>query len=507
MSEVILEMRGITKSFQGVHALKGVDFVLKKNEIHALLGENGAGKSTLMKILLGIQPYDSGEIIYRGEAVKFSSPADGLKHGISMIHQETSLVPQLTVAENIWMGQEKSFSSAGIVNIKKRAAKTRALLKELDIDIDINKKIIDLTVAQMQLVELARAITVNPSVIIMDEPTSALSRKEIETFFSIVKKLSAEGISIIFISHKLDEVFEICNVATILRDGQLIGSYQCSELNEDNLIQMIAGRKLADSHRNKQEYGKEILSVEHLSGDAFSDISFRVRGGEVIGFYGLMGAGRSEIARAVFGIDRYKEGVIKIEGKPVAIHSPKDGVKNGIGMVTEDRLRMGCLYNFSVVENMSMVVLRKLCSRLGFLNRKAEMGFFDEGSRRMEVKYGSTHSKIGELSGGNQQKVIIARCVMANPKVLIMDEPTRGIDVGSKSEIYDLIDSLAKEGLAVVLISSELPEILALCDKIHVVREGKINYICDREEAVQEEIVKYAFGIADSKREGVKCDE
>lgn len=495
MDEVILEMKQITKVFGGVTALNKVDFSLRKGEIHALIGENGAGKSTLMKVLLGIHTADGGQILYNGEKVSFKSPSEALKNHISMIHQELSLVPEMSVAENIWLGREDQYTHAGFISRSQQYEATEALLNDLKINIDPNAKVRSLSVAQMQLVELARAVSLDPKIIIMDEPTSALADVEIDLLFGIVRDLAAKGVSIIFISHKLEEIFTICQRTTILRDGTLVEVKECDDFSEKELINLMVGRKVDKIFdKEKTEIGDVALKVEHLSTRAcVRDVSFEVRRGEVFGFCGLMGAGRSEIARAIFGIDKKSGGKVYVEGREVAIKSPEDAIACGIGMVTEDRLRMGVIQTMSVMHNMTISIFKDVCSKIGFGNIKQENEMFSEGAKKLSVKYGSRRDGIGTLSGGNQQKVIIGRWLLTNPKILILDEPTRGIDVGAKAEIYRLINNLAKEGLAVVMISSELPELLSLCDRIAVVKQGGITGVLSREQATQETLMSRAF--------------
>lgn len=497
MDELILQMKGISKSFAGVHALSDVQFSLRSGEVHALIGENGAGKSTLMKILLGIYKRDSGEIVYKGKPVYFNSPTAALNNGISMIHQEISLVPEMDVAENIWLGREDKFMLAHtLIDVKKRYAATEALLKELNITLPIRQKIENLSVAQMQLVELVRAVSYDPSVIIMDEPTSALSDDEINILFAVVRSLSKRGVSIIFISHKLEEILEICQRITVFRDGCWIDTVDSKDVTKSDLINMVVGRKV-DTLFEKQESnpGDVILEVRGLnSADSCSDINFYVRKGEVLGFCGLMGAGRSEILRAIFGVDPKSSGTILLEGKPIRIRIPKDAVEHGIGMVTEDRLRLGVIRPLSVMQNTTLANFRKLCGRVfGLFTKKKEFEVFSTIADELTVKYDSSDSLIGQLSGGNQQKVIIGRWLLTQPKVLFLDEPTRGIDVGAKSEIYKLIDKLAAQGMAIVMVSSELPELLSLCDRIAVVSQGKIVFECPREKATQELLMSHAF--------------
>ena len=497
MSEMILSMKGIKKVFGGICALNDVQFELKKGEIHALIGENGAGKSTLMKILIGLCEPDSGEIILKGKKVQFHSPLDALKNGISMIHQEISLIPEMDVAENIWLGREYLFKTAGLINGRKRYEKTKELLKDLGINIDSTSKIKDLSVANMQLVELARAVSYHSEIIIMDEPTSALTNKEIDILYTIARRLISEGRSIIFISHKLEEIYDICSRVTVLRDGAYVDTKTTNELTMDNLINMIVGREASRTF-DKDCYATDqvVLEVHNLNKEGvFSDINFIIHAGEVLGFSGLMGAGRTEIMEAVFGITRPDSGDILYFGKKIEIKNPEEAVNHGIGMVTEDRRRTGIIPTLSVMQNLTIVGMKELKNKTGLYSHKKEQNYFDKNATEFGVKYGSQNDLIGSLSGGNQQKVIFARWLSTKPKVLILDEPTRGIDIGSKHEIYRLVTRLAKEGMAILLISSEMQELLSLSDNIHVIRDGKIVLRCSREEATQEKLISHAFGI------------
>lgn len=497
MADTMLKMSGITKVFGGVVALNAVEFELKKGEVHALIGENGAGKSTLMKILLGLYKRDAGEIFYNGRLVNYSSPANALKDGISMIHQEISLVSEMNVSENIWLGREDRFGKLGYINVKKRDQKAKELLNSLGIDIDPHDSVRSLSIAQMQLIEIARAISYEPSVIIMDEPTSALTGKEIEKLYTIIRNLAKQGISIIFISHKLEELYAICDRVTVMRDGNYITTVAMQDVKKDDLINMIAGRKIEKLFdRVPNDMGDVMLEVRNLNRDGvFSDISFTVRKGEVLGLCGLMGAGRSEILRAIFGIDKLNSGQILIGGQEVTINNPSDAVKFGIGMVTEDRLRQGVIRTMSVIQNATLAVFNRLCNIITYNSPGKERRVFEEKANDLAVKYSSSDALIGELSGGNQQKVIIERWLLTEPKILFLDEPTRGIDIGAKTEIYALIDRLAKDGMAIVMVSSEMPELFSLCDRIMVIREGR--NVCEtlRSETNQESLMNYAFGV------------
>ena len=496
MSETVLNMSGITKVFTGVRALDNARIEVKKGEVHALVGENGAGKSTLMKILLGIYLPDAGEIIYKGKNVHFKNPSDALNVGISMIHQEMSLVSDMDVSENIWLGREQELVQMGFINKKKRYELTNQLLDELGIELNPKAKIKSLNVAKMQLVEIVRAVSYNSDIIIMDEPTSALTNNEVDILYRIVRDLAKRGVSIIFISHKLEEIFEICNRVTVMRDGEFVGTYDCEAITKDDLIRLIVGRENTNVFTKQLDIkiGKTALEVQGIcSSQSLYDINFSIRQGEILGFSGLMGAGRTEVMRAIFGIDKYQKGKLFVNGKEEKIKSPKEAVKLGIAMITEDRLRTGAIYCLSVLHNATLSILDKIVFGI-FLSKKQERNRFDEISKKIRIKYSSEHEFINRLSGGNQQKVLLARCLLTNPKILILDEPTRGIDVGSKAEIYRLIEQLASQGLAIILVSSELPELLSLCDRILVMRGGKIVHECRQSEATQEKLISYAYG-------------
>lgn len=496
MSDTVLKMKGITKRFVGIKALDNVDFELERGEVRALIGENGAGKSTLMKVLLGIHHLDAGEIEFMGKKVDFREPKDALHAGISMIHQEISLIPTMDVAENIWMGREDKFAKGGIIDARKRYKATQALLDRLGIHVNPKSKVSSLSIAMMQLVELARAVSYDSQLIIMDEPTSALTTEEVELLYAIVRSLTQQGVTIIFISHKIDEIFAICNNVTVLRDGQMIGTRPITaDMSTNDLVTMIVGRDISNSFvKETVKVGQTVLEVQHLSGAAFRDVSFQIGAGEIVGFSGLLGAGRSEIARAIFGIDPHTSGKILVNGQEAHITKPGDAIRCGMGMVTEDRLRMGAIYTMSVKQNATLANLFRMV-RAGFVRRKVENSEFDQVAKELSIKYAKDTDFINSLSGGNQQKVILGRWLMTQPKVLILDEPTRGIDVGSKTEIYKLINTLAKQGLAIMFISSEMPEILSLCDRTFVVRNGRLVFECTRENMTQELLGAHAFGL------------
>ncbi|NLM11647.1 MAG: sugar ABC transporter ATP-binding protein [Clostridiaceae bacterium] len=494
-SEYLLEMRNISKHFPGVQALDDVTFKVKRGEIHALVGENGAGKSTLMKVLLGIIQPDKGEIILKGERVKIYNPRIALSLGLSMIHQEISLVPERTVAENIWLGREPTLKRVGFLKWSELFSKTEKLLKELDLIINPKQKVSSLNVAGMQMVEIARAVSYNSDLIIMDEPTSALSEKEVEKLFNIIRSLKEKGTSVIYISHKLDEIFKIADRVTALRDGQYIGTSDITQVDHQTLISMMVGREIKNIFPKKQiEIGNTVMEVKGISRKgAFEDISFSVRKGEILGIAGLMGAGRTEVVRAIFGIDPIDSGSIFIDNEKVKIDSPKKAIKLGIGLVTEDRKKYGLALCRSVKENISMANMDKFC-KLSFISRKKELKACQEMIRLLSIKTPSHKQTVSSLSGGNQQKVVLANWLQTQPKILILDEPTRGIDVGAKSEIHKLMTQFAEEGMAIIMISSELPEILGMSDRILVMHEGRVKGEFSRDEASQEKILACAVG-------------
>lgn len=492
----VLEVHHLSKSFLGVKALDQVELEVLPGEVHAVIGENGAGKSTMMNIILGDLSMDEGDIVFKGEKVNFKSPADAIAAGISMIHQEISLIPTLSVAENIWLHREDPFMSGLVINAKKRSLETKKLLQDkLKMDISPDALVNSLTVAQCQLVELARAVSCHSDVIIMDEPTSSLSEKEVDILFEIIKKLKQEHVAIIFITHKIEELLSISDRVSVYRDGHYIGTRECRDTSRDELVNMIIGRELTDQYPHMEyQVGEPVLEVKGLTGPAYQDVSFNVKKGEIVGFSGLVGAGRSEIMRGIFGIDPVYSGEIHFNGKPVAIRSPQDAVRAGMAMVTEDRRDLGIIKTASVKDNMSIAALSRFCSGAGFVKKDAEKKAVSEMIGQMSVKAANAGMLITSLSGGNQQKAIIGRWLMTSPKLLILDEPTRGIDVGAKSEIYSIMGELARQGMAIIVVSSEMPEILGVCSRIYTVRNGRIVFECDKEEASQELLGSHALG-------------
>ncbi|GAB3506925.1 sugar ABC transporter ATP-binding protein [Emticicia fontis] len=488
----ILEVQNLCKSFSGVKVLHNITFNLEMGEVHALMGENGAGKSTFMKILMGLLPADSGEIILDGEKIQHSNVHEMLQKGISMIHQEILMVPELTVAQNIFLGKE--IHRFSWLNDKDIYKKTRELLKTLNVNIDANAKMKHLSIADKQMVEIAKAISNNAKIIIMDEPTSALSDKEVSTLFAIIKDLTSKGVAIIYISHKMDEIYQISDRITVLRDGQYIATKSAQELPIKDLISMMVGREIEDIFP-KTEYaiGENIIRVNNLSQTGkFENINFEVKSGEVLGIAGLVGAGRSEVARAIAGLDEFEEGEIFINKKKVVIPSPKAAMKLGIGYVSEDRKALGFIPQLSVKQNITLSSLPSL-SNLWFVSDTQEEALANQMKNNLKIKASSVHQKLMYLSGGNQQKVVIAKVLSSSPQIIILDEPTRGIDIGAKFEIYKLINELKSKGLAIILISSELPEIFGMSDRILVLSKGKQTALLSRQEATQEKVMQYAI--------------
>ncbi|AMV11072.1 ATP-binding cassette domain-containing protein [Geobacillus thermoleovorans] len=498
----VLEMIDITKEFPGVKALDRVQLRVKRGTVHALMGENGAGKSTLMKILIGIYTPDQGKIMFDGEELKVSTIKQALDKGISMIHQELSPVPNMTVAENIFLGREPSYPFAGWVKMKELIKKTRQLFEQLEIDIDPNAKMMDLSIANMQMVEIAKAISYNSKLIIMDEPTSAITEKEVHHLFHIIRSLKKEGVSIIYITHKMDELEQITDEVTVLRDGKYIGTKPSHQISRDELIQMMVGRELNQIfHKPKIPIGEVALSVKGLTKKGkFHDVSFEVRKGEIVGFAGLMGSGRTEVLESVFGVAKPDAGDIYVHGKKVAIRSARDAIRYGMGLLTEDRKLTGLFLPLSVEDNMITVTVNQY-TKAGFLQQRKIREDCQRLAEQLAIKTPSLQQLIKYLSGGNQQKALIARWLLHNPDILFLDEPTRGIDVGAKAEIYNLIFDLAKKGKAIVVVSSEMPEILGLSDRIIVMHEGRKTGELTREEATQERIMQLATGqLIEAKR-------
>jgi inositol transport system ATP-binding protein len=492
MSEFLVEMRGITKRFPGVLALANVKFNLRPGIVHSLMGENGAGKSTLMKILAGVYTLDEGEILINGEPVTIASPRDGLANGISMIHQELMFVPELTAAENIYLGRELR-TKMGLISKKRMIESAQAVFDRWNININAATPMKVLSVAQSQMVEIAKAIAFDSKIIIMDEPTSAITEREVERLHNIIRQLREAGTAVIYITHKMDEVFAISDEITVFRDGSWVASEKAAKMDREKLIALMVGRELNQLFpKVDAKVGEVILEVENLSrGNVVKNVSFSVRRGEILGFAGLMGSGRSEVLETLFGIFPADSGVIKINGKPVKIREPHQAIDAGIGLLTEDRKKTGIMGVLSVRENMSIASLPKYS--IGGVLRKRKIDEVCEAQRHaLDLKTPSLNQLIENLSGGNQQKVLISRWLLTDPDILIIDEPTRGIDVGAKSEIHRLMGELAKQGKAIIMVSSEMPEILGMSDRIVVMCDGSLVGEIDRAEATQEKIMELA---------------
>lgn len=492
MYPYILEAEGISKQFPGVKALNKVGIKIKPGSVHALMGENGAGKSTLMKCLIGIYHPDEGIIKVKGEVVTFSDTLDALHAGIAMIHQELNLVPHMTVAENIWLGREPVHY--GLVNHDLLNSKTRDLLQHLNIRLKPEMVVGELNIASQQMVEIAKAVSYDADILIMDEPTSALTEGEVFHLFAIINELKEQGKGIIYISHKMDEIFEITDEVSIFRDGMFVATDKTENMTKQSLITMMVGRELTHMFpKFNNNIGEEVLRVSALRRDGlFRDISFTVKRGEILGVAGLVGAGRSEVMESLFGMHPADSGEIFIEGLPVKIDSPSKAIEQGLAFLTEDRKKSGLFLVLSVVENMSIVNLSEYINKKGFVSHGQMAQDCMEQIKKLNIKTPTMDQIINNLSGGNQQKVLIARWLLAQPKILILDEPTRGIDVGAKSEIYRLISELANRGVAIILVSSELPEILGMSDRVMVMHGGHITGILDKPDASQEKIMALA---------------
>ena len=497
--EYVLEMKNICKSFPGVRVLEDVNLQIKPGEVHALMGENGAGKSTLMKILMGIYKADQGSIVLQGQETVIHGPKDAMSKGISMIHQELNTLLDMEVAENVFVGREilkKGFSKMKIVDLDKMREETARYFREMSIDIDPKAKMRTLSVAEMQLVEIVKAISLNSKIIVMDEPTSAITEKEAQVLFAQIDRLKKQGVAIIYISHKMDEIFRISDTITVLRDGEWIGTKPASELDDNSLIKMMVGRELTDIYPKEPALiGDVILEVKDLSrGKKVKNVSLTLRRGEVLGIAGLVGAGRSELVETIFGLYPKTGGEIFLNGKKADIKNPKEAIKNKIALITEDRKLTGLNLIASVKENISIVSLSKM-SKKGIIDKKRENEVAEKYIKELKIKTPNGNAIVGNLSGGNQQKVVLAKWLLDEPEIIIFDEPTRGIDIGAKRDIYLLINELAKEGKAVIVISSEMAEVMGISDRIVVMCEGELKGEIQRDEFSQELIMSYASNI------------
>jgi ribose transport system ATP-binding protein len=492
---VVFDARGIGKSFPGVQALSGVDFTVRRGEVHALLGENGAGKSTLIKILSGVYQKDAGEMTFAGRPFAPSDPREAQAAGIAVIYQEFNLVPNMTIAENIFLGDEPGRGKSPFVDWATMTARTRELLAQLDLRLDPHQRVQSLGVAQQQLVEVAKALHRQVDLLVMDEPTAALTLREIDHLFAVIARLKRSGVAIVYISHRLEEIYRIADRVTVLRDGRWVGTLAVADCTRDRLIAMMVGRRLENQFPKQTiPIGDEVLRVEGLRRDGvFADVSFAVRAGEIVGLAGLMGSGRTEVARAIFGADPLDAGQIFVHGEPVTIQGPRDAMRLGIALLTEDRKQQGLILPLSVRDNTSVTVLGRLL-RGPFIDRGAERDLVQRYVTSLAIKTPSLAQPVAYLSGGTQQKVVLSKWLATRPAVLIFDEPTRGIDVGAKVEIYRLMGDLAQQGVAILMISSELPEILGLSDRILVLHQGRLVADIAREEADQETILRYATG-------------
>ncbi len=493
MEQYLLEMNNIHKRFPGVYVLKGVNLNLKKGEVLALVGENGAGKSTVINILGGIHPKDEGEILIEGRPAKISGVLSARDYGINIIHQELVLVPHLTVAENIFINREPK--RHGLIDTKKMYRQAQQFIDDLGLELNARRKVATLTIAQQQMVEIVKAISFNAKIIVMDEPTSSLSDREIDALFASIRMLKEKGIGIIYISHRLSELEQIADRVTIFRDGESVYTGEVSKVSNDEIVRMMVGREVVNYYtRTYNRLEKTVLKVERLSSEKVEDISFEVKAGEILGFAGLVGAGRTEVMKALLGFDRKTSGEVWINGEKREIKKPSDAFACSIGFIPESRREESLFGLQSVRFNLTLEVLREFMRGIRVDGEK-ERQITEEYIRRLSVKTPAQTAYIQNLSGGNQQKVVISRWLAAKPVLLIMDEPTRGIDVGAKAEIYELMNKLAAEGMAIIMISSELPEVINMSDRVIVMREGRISGVLQKQELSQEEIMRYAVNV------------
>lgn len=490
---ILLEMKNITKEFPGVRALDGVSFTLKRGSVHALMGENGAGKSTLMKCLFGINSIDGGEIFLEGERVNFKNPNDALSHGVAMVHQELNQATKRNVMDNIWLGRYPT-RLGFITSEKEMYRRTREIFDDLGITEDPRRIMSTMSVAERQMAEIAKAVSYDAKVIVLDEPTSSLSDREVEHLFEIIEKLKKRGCGLIYISHKMDEILRISDEITVMRDGKHIATEPAENMTVSRIIHLMVGRELTEMFPQKTNTpGRVVLSVENLSSkhNLVDNVSFEIKEGEVVGFAGLAGAGRTEVIENLFGISERESGKIILDGKEIKNRNPREAIKNGFALVTEERRATGIFGNLDICENATVAMLKKYV-RYGLLSDKLRAKDTEKTIKSMNVKTASQRTHIRLLSGGNQQKVILGRWMLTEPRILMLDEPTRGIDVGAKFEIYKLIDSLAASGKAIIAVSSELPELLGICDRIYVMSSGKIAGVVNARETSQEEIMTLA---------------
>ncbi|WP_026783902.1 sugar ABC transporter ATP-binding protein [Pleomorphomonas koreensis] len=495
-SDWLLEMVGISKSFPGVRALDDVCLRVRAGSVHALIGENGAGKSTLMKVLNGMYRPDAGEIRLRGEPVQINGLKGALDLGISMIYQELNPIPAMTVAENIFIGREPVYGRSGVVNRRKMNADARRLFETLGLDMNPSARLSSLSVAEMQMVEIAKAISFDSEIIVMDEPTSAITDREVEKLFEIIRTLKAANKAVIYISHKMNELFQIADEMTVMRDGRYIDTQPTDRLTPQSLISMMVGRRIDEMFPKEDvPLGEVVLSVDGLTqAGRVRNVSFELRRGEILGIAGLMGAGRTELVETIFGIRKASAGQVRIDGRPVAIASPRDAIRHRIALVSEDRKLMGLNLRASVKDNVSLIDLGRYCNLGGVIRARQEVDVVRRQIDRFKIKVSSYRQIVDTLSGGNQQKVVIAKWILTDPEIIILDEPTRGIDVGAKSEIHKIMVALAREGKAIIMISSELPEVLGMSDRILVMHDGEVTGEYARADFNQEAVMASATG-------------
>lgn len=494
MSENILEIRNVTKTFPGVRALDGVHFELRKGEIHALMGENGAGKSTLIKVITGVYQPDSGEILLEGKPVSIRGPLDSQKLGIAAIYQHVTCYPDLSVTENIFIGHELVRPLTRGIRWKELNEKAAALLERLDADFEPRALMGNLSVAQQQIVEIAKALSTDARIIIMDEPTAPLTKRECEDLYRIAEGLRDEGVSILFISHRLEDMYRLASRVTVFRDSRYVGTWNAAEISRDDLIVAMVGRKITQLFPKREvSIGEEVLRVEGLSRRGFfKDVSFSVHRGEIVAITGLVGAGRTEVCEAIYGITKADSGRVLLAGKELRAAHPSEALGKGIGYLPEDRLKQGLVLEWAIATNISLPSLERF-SKLGWLNRRRENIKAKELAERLEVKANSVYDLVATLSGGNQQKVIVAKLLTGEMKVIILDEPTKGVDVGAKTAIFNIMNDLAKAGYGIVMVSSEMPEVLGMSDRIVVMREGRVSAVLETSGATQESILDAAM--------------
>lgn len=502
MSDYVLELHNIVKEFPGVKALDHVHFKLKPGEIHALMGENGAGKSTFIKVITGVHRPDSGEYLLNGEKVDFKNPRDAQERGIAAIYQDVTNYPDLNVTENIFMSHQKVHKKTKRLRWKDMHQEAKRILEQLGSSIDPKTEMGTLSVAQQQIVEIAKAISTNAKIIIMDEPTAALTARESEELYRIAERLRDEGVSIIFISHRFEDMYRLASQVTVLRDGKYIGSWKVNELGSDELIVAMVGREITQVFPEKTgDISEKLLEVKNLGKQGyFADISFTLHKGEVLGLTGLVGAGRTEVCESLFGITSYDTGKVILNGKEISIREPLDAMKLGIGYLPEDRQLQGLVLDWDISKNITLTTIDRLSSK-GWLNATKENKTAKELAEKVDVKANTIFDLVSSLSGGNQQKVAVAKLLTSDLDIIILDEPTKGVDIGAKSAIYEIINSLAEQGYGVIMVSSEMPEILGMSDRIVVMKEGRVANVFDRKDATQELILQSAMG--DEQKEAV----